>query len=234
MRESDLYLPLKEFLQEQGYSVKGEVKDCDVAAVRDDEPPLIVELKLSLNLDVVAQAVQRLAMTSTVYIGIPPKSAILKRRHKSILKMLRMLGIGLIEINPISKLNAKSPAVKVLLDPGEYQPRESKPRKQRLLKEFLLRVGDPNLGGSENKKGITTAYRQRVLKVARYLQEHGATKAAVIASAISEEKARDIMYKNHYGWFERADKGIYELSPRGERELKEWAEGKASIERKRI
>lgn len=220
MQESDLYPPLKSFLEAQSYTVKGEVNACDVVAIREDEPPLIVELKLKLNLDVVAQAVQRLALTSTVYIGIPPNSAILKRRRKALLKMLRMLGIGLIEISVTKKNNA----VKVLLDPAEYQPRESRPRKQRLLKEFLLRVGDPNLGGSESRKGITTAYRQRAVKIARYLQAQGATKAAVIAAAINEEKTRDIMYKNHYGWFERAGKGFYELSPRGRREIEQWKE----------
>ncbi|MFK7864724.1 MAG: DUF2161 family putative PD-(D/E)XK-type phosphodiesterase [Pseudohongiellaceae bacterium] len=223
MQESDLYLPLKAFLETQGYTVKGEVKDCDVVAIRGEESPLIVELKLSLNLDVVAQAVQRLSMTPTVYIGIPPKTPILKRRKKSILKMLRLLGLGLIEIG--QKPQPDSSTVKVLLDPSEYQPRESKPRKQRLLKEFLLRVGDPNLGGLSNNKGITTAYRQRAVKVARYLKTHGATKASVIATALEDKNARDIMYKNHYGWFERSGKGIYELSPRGAREIETWSEG---------
>ena len=52
MKESDLYLPLKRFLEGQGYEVKGEVLDCDVMAVRGDEEPLLVELKLSLNLSV--------------------------------------------------------------------------------------------------------------------------------------------------------------------------------------
>ena len=61
MKESDLYLPLKRFLESQHYEVKGEVNDCDVLAVRGDEVPVVVELKLTLNLDVVLQAVGRLA-----------------------------------------------------------------------------------------------------------------------------------------------------------------------------
>ena len=51
MKESDLYLPLKQFLEAQGYEVKGEVKDCDVLAVHKDNPdeePLIVEFKMSI------------------------------------------------------------------------------------------------------------------------------------------------------------------------------------------
>ena len=46
MKESDLYLPLKRFLESQNYEVKGEVQDCDVVAMRAKEAPVIVELKL--------------------------------------------------------------------------------------------------------------------------------------------------------------------------------------------
>jgi hypothetical protein len=53
MKESDLYLPLKRFLESQNYEVKGEVQNCDALAVRGKEAPVVVELKLSLNLDVV-------------------------------------------------------------------------------------------------------------------------------------------------------------------------------------
>ena len=71
MKESDLYLPLKRFLESQHYEVKGEVQDCDVLAVRGREAPVVVELKLSLNLEVILQAVERLALTSKVYIAFP-------------------------------------------------------------------------------------------------------------------------------------------------------------------
>ena len=47
MKEPDLYLPLKKFLVAQGYEVKGEIQDCDVTAVRGEEAPVLVELKLS-------------------------------------------------------------------------------------------------------------------------------------------------------------------------------------------
>ncbi len=43
--ESDLYAPVKALLEGQGYVVKGEVRGCDVVAVRGEEPPVIVELK---------------------------------------------------------------------------------------------------------------------------------------------------------------------------------------------
>ena len=220
MRESDLYLPLKRFLESQNYEVKGEVQDCDVLAVRGEEAPIVVELKLSLSLNVVLQAVERLSLTTKVYIGIPARCGILKRRRKPIIKLLRMLGLGLMAIDPDSRAGS----VEVLLDPGEYKPRKSKHRQERLLGEFVKRVGDPNLGGTEGRKGIVTAYRQRALAIGRFLQENGPTKASRVAKTLRETKARDILYRDVYGWFERESLGVYMLTPRGEQEIPHWEE----------
>ncbi len=44
LRETDLYPPIKAFLEGQGYGVKAEVGTCDVFAVRGDEDQVIVEL----------------------------------------------------------------------------------------------------------------------------------------------------------------------------------------------
>ncbi len=218
MKESDLYLPLKRFLESQNYEVKGEVQDCDVLAVRGDESPLVVELKLSFNLNVILQAVERISLTPKVYIGIPRQCAILKRRRRQVIKLLRMLGLGLIVIDP----KLKTGSVDVLIDPGAYKPRESKHRQERLLSEFMRRVGDPNLGGTEKRKGIMTAYRQRSIAIGWFLREHGPTKASDVAQTLGEPKARDILYRDVYGWFDRASRGVYMLSPRGKKEIPNW------------
>ncbi len=218
MKESDLYLPLKRFLESQNYEVKGEVQDCDVLAIRGKETPVVIELKLSLNLNVVLQAVERLSLTDKVYIGVPKKCKILKNRRRHIIKLLRMLGLGLVMID-VDKVKGN---VNVILDPGEYRPRKSKHRQERLLGEFERRVGDPNLGGTEKRKGIMTAYRQQALVIARFLQKQGPTKASTIAQTLQEPKARDILYKDVYGWFDRVSRGVYELSPRGNQEITLW------------
>ena len=220
MKESDLYMPLKKFLESQDYKVKGEVQNCDVLAVRGRETPVVVELKLSLNLNVILQAVERLSLTPKVYVGIPKQCKTLNRQRKHIIKLLRMLGIGLVVID----LLRNTGCVEVLIDPGEYKPRRSKHRRERLLGEFVKRVGDPNLGGSGMRKGVMTAYRQRALAIGGYLQVHGATKASEIARILVEPKARDILYRNVYGWFERVSLGVYELSPRGKKEIPLWSE----------
>ena len=214
MKESDLYLPLKQFLEIQNYDVKGEVHNCDVLAVRDTEAPVVVELKLSLNLDVVLQCVDRLSLTPKVYIGVPKQCKSLNRRRKPLFKLLKMLGLGLLVIDPKKERNN----VEVLIDPAEYKPRKSKHRQERLLGEFASRVGDPNLGGIEKKNGTITAYRQKALAIALFLHQQGPTKAANIAQSLKEPKARNILYSNVYGWFDRVSLGVYDLSPRGKRE----------------
>ncbi len=232
MKESDLYLPLKQFLEDQGYIVKGEVKDCDVMAVHnnhgDEEPenePIIVEFKLSINLSVILQAVDRLSLSSRVYIGLPKqyKLASNRKRKRKIIKLLKMLGLGLIIIDP----TIKTGSVDVLVDPKEYNPRKSKAKLQSHLGEFHKRIGDPNLGGSSTMKGRVTAYRQRSLAIGYYLKDNGATKASIVAEQIQEPKARDILYKNYYGWFVKESRGVYKITSLGIKDIAEWQKYKA-------
>mgnify|MGYP002639157874 FL=1 len=218
MQEVDLYPPLKSYLEGQGYEVKGEILNCDVVAFRPEDPPIIIELKLSLNMSILLQAVDRIKISDTVYIGVPNGLVVLKKRCKQIIKLMRMLGLGLIVIDPRAKIGG----VDVLCDPGEYKPRQIKKQTQRLLKEFQERVGDPNQGGTSMKRGLMTAYRQKVLAIATYLMTHGETKASIIAKSLEEPKTRAILYDNVYGWFDRLGKGVYTLSPKGFSELPDW------------
>ena len=47
MAESDLYKPIKVFLEKQGYEVKGEVRGCDVVAVKDGALEMIEAVNAS-------------------------------------------------------------------------------------------------------------------------------------------------------------------------------------------
>ncbi len=218
IREADLYRPVKKFLTSQGYNVKGEVEHCDVIGVRDSGSLVVVELKLSINLTVILQAIDRLQISHIVYVGVPKEISVLRHRRRQIVKLFRMLGLGLMIIDSSSPIGD----VDILCDPGPYRPRQVKQRVERLLGEFMHRVGDPNPGGSSMRRGVMTAYRQKALAIAKYLQEHGETKAAVIARSLTEPKTRVILYNDVYGWFDRLGKGIYTLSPRGEAELPKW------------
>ncbi|MFZ1814157.1 MAG: DUF2161 family putative PD-(D/E)XK-type phosphodiesterase [Rhizobiaceae bacterium] len=207
MRESDLYLPVKEMLESQGYTVKGEIGSADIAAVRGDEPPLIVELKTGFTLGLVHQAIERRKISDTVYVAVPEWNGRAGwKAFRRNLTLCRLLGIGAITV--------RDGKAQVHLDPGPYQPRKSKPRTHRLLGEFHKRVGDPNLGGT-NRTSIVTAYRQDALRCLDFLHENGPCKAAQVSDATGVKRARTIMADDHYGWFERVERGIYQVTPKG-------------------
>ncbi len=206
MRETDLYEPIKRFLEKLGYEVKAEIGAADVVAVRGDEPPVVVELKTGFSLSLFHQAIERQALTDLVYIAVPTgKGRGFGQSLKRNQKLCRRLGLGLITVR------LRDRRVVVHLDPGPYQPRQSKHRKARLLGEFFKRVGDPNVGGATRVK-LVTAYRQDALRCARYLSLNGATKAALVAKGSGVDNARQIMADNHYGWFARISTGIYALN----------------------
>ena len=180
------------------------------------QPPTIIELKLSLNLEVILQAVGRLILSPVVFIGVPNFcGAIKKAKRKRILKLLKMLGIGLVAINP------KRKTVEIVVGPTSCQPRQSKPRQQRLIDEFEARAGDSNLGGASTKAGRMTAYKQQAIEIAHYLSTHGATKASDIAKILKAPKSRAIVYYSHYGWFQNVSRGVYDLSDFGKTLLNE-------------
>ena len=225
LRETDLYPPVKEFLESQGYSVKSEVSNCDVVAVRGDEEPVVVELKTTFTLPLVFQGLRRQSMTDLVYVAFAvhkggSRTSVWHRHYRDIRKLCRMLGLGLMTIR-MDK--SKIPWVEVHLDPAPYQPRKNKRRRGALLREFQHRVGDPNQGGS-SKRPIVTAYRQDALRCAWFLQQHGPSKAALIKTETGVHLAPRILQRDVYGWFQRIERGIYDLTPVGEAALGAYAD----------
>ncbi|UWR23138.1 DUF2161 domain-containing phosphodiesterase [Sulfitobacter sp. S190] len=208
-RETDLYGPVKSFLEDQGYVVKSEVGAADVVAVRGAEPPVVVELKLGFSLALFHQCIDRLKVSDDVYMAVARQPG--KRFHKSLkanVAMARRLGLGVIAVRLEDGL------VEVHADPGPYAPRKNARKQQRLLREFARRQGDPNDGG-QTRAGLVTAYRQDALKLAVYLFEVGAVKGADVARETGVARATTMMRDNHYGWFEKVEKGVYGLSPAG-------------------
>ncbi|MEO0379216.1 MAG: DUF2161 domain-containing phosphodiesterase [Pseudomonadota bacterium] len=209
LRETDLYPPVKAFLEGQGYVVKSEVGAADVVAVRGGEPPVIVELKLGFSLILVHQCLARLTVTDDVYMAVARgKGKRFQRAVKDMTRLCRRLGLGLLTVRLSDDL------VQVHCDPGPYAPRKNTRKQGELLKEFAGRVGDPNDGG-QMRVGLITAYRQDALKLALYLFEVGASKGADVARETGVSRATTMMRDDHYGWFEKVEKGIYGLTPKG-------------------
>ncbi len=210
-RETDLYPPVKAYLEGQGYEVKGEVGAVDVMAVRGEEDPVLVELKLGFSLTLLHQGIARQAVSDAVYLAVPHGLKGVKEN----LSLCRRLGLGLMTVR------LRDGYVEVLADPAPYRPRKVPARKTRLLREFARRVGDPNAGGA-TRVGIVTSYRQDALRCATFLEDEGASKGAVVAKGAGVPKATRIMADDHYGWFERVQKGIYMLTPKGVQALADY------------
>ncbi|HGG05090.1 MAG TPA: hypothetical protein ENK28_06490 [Aliiroseovarius sp.] len=210
-RETDLYPPVKAYLEGQGYEVKGEVGAVDVMAVRGDEEPVLVELKLGFSLALLHQGIARQAVSDAVYLAVPHGLKGMKEN----LSLCRRLGLGLMTVR------LRDGYVEVLADPAPYRPRKVPARKTRLLREFARRVGDPNAGGA-TRVGIVTSYRQDALRCATFLEDEGASKGAVVAKGAGVPKATRIMADDHYGWFERVEKGVYMLTPKGVQALADY------------
>lgn len=216
MRETELYAPVKAFLEEQGYEVKAEIKDCDVVAVRDGGEPVIVELKLQLSLALLLQGVDRQGISDHVYVCVPSgKGERWASQVKDVVRLCRRLGLGL--------LSVRNGAVLAHIDPGPYAPRKFKRRRDLLLREFQNRIGDPNTGG-QTKRKIITAYRQDALRIAMHLSEVGTVKPSVARDVLGVPKAAAILQADHYGWFERVERGVYGLRPHGVEALETYAD----------
>lgn len=209
--ESDLYAPVKALLEGQGYVVKGEVRGCDVVGVRGEEPPMIVELKRTFGLSLVLQGVDRLALSDRVYLAVGqwPK------QMRNVKKLCRRLGLGLLVV--------AGARADIVLDPLPYKPRGNKRKAGRLLGEHRSRVGDPNLGGTAMRAPLMTAYRQEALRCAALLASNGPMKLAAVRVAAEAPRAASILRDDFYGWFERVERGVYTLSPAGQRGLEMFA-----------
>jgi hypothetical protein len=221
--ETNLYAPVKRYLERLGFDVKGEVCGCDLVALKDGEPVAVVvaELKLTFTLDLVLQAVDRLSLADEVWLAVAASKRGRGRDGDArVKKLCRLLGVGLLAVFAKGR-------VEVLAEPGPYRMRTNTRRRSRLLLEHTKRRGDPATGGS-TRRPILTAYRQQALDVARALAEGDKRPRDLKAECPDAAK---ILQRNVYGWFERAERGVYTLTPAGAAALLRWAraEGDAAV-----
>ncbi|KKB79718.1 hypothetical protein VW35_04175 [Devosia soli] len=207
MPETDLYLPLKRFLEERGFAVKGEVNGCDLLGVREGEPPVLVicEMKLSFNLELVLQGVDRAAACDEVWLAAAlSRSGKGRERDARYRNLCRRLGFGLLGVSA-------SGSVEVIVAPFAATPRRDTRRRSRLLEEHRRRVGDPNRGGG-SRQPIMTAYRQDCITCAKAMLEQPQSPKQLKTLV---GRAPAILRRNVYGWFVRESRGVYGLSELG-------------------
>ncbi|QNO15568.1 hypothetical protein HYG86_12705 [Alkalicella caledoniensis] len=208
-KETDLYLPIKAFLEGKGYTVKSEIKGCDIVASIDDDL-VVIELKKGFTLDLVLQGVERKSITDYVYLAIPRPKSIKGNRWRKIVKLCRMLSLGLI----IVAFKDTETFVEVAVEPGKYTPQINKKKQANVSKEFNGRITDFNLGGS-TKTPILTAYKENALIISLFLKERGPTQLKDIKAETGIEKAGQILGSNVYNWYKRVKTGVYDITDKG-------------------
>jgi hypothetical protein len=180
---------------------------------------VIGELKLSFNLELILQAVDRASSSDEVWIAARLSARGNGRESDARFRNLcRRLGFGMLGVSP-------SGEVSIIVAPISPMPRKDARRRSQLIGEHRKRVGDPAVGGG-SRQPIMTAYRQRALAC-----------AAAIANGVSRPRdlkpiaadAPSILRRDVYGWFKREVRGVYALTEDGKKALVRWPQAICSI-----
>ncbi|PKM68052.1 MAG: hypothetical protein CVU95_05240 [Firmicutes bacterium HGW-Firmicutes-2] len=220
MEEKDLYLPIKAFFQSQSYDVFGEVKDIDVVAKSGDNI-VAIELKTSLNLELILQGSKRQRLTDDVFLAVPKPTGRMQRgkSYKDKLYLVKRLGLGLIYVDTFLKPNK----VIVVFEPSLLDIKRSqqryKKKRETLFKEIEARHMDYNIGGSRGK--IITAYKEASLRILKTLEDGQPHSTKDIRHMSGVKKSTTILYSNHHGWYDKVERAVYCISPYGEKALLE-------------
>lgn len=209
--ETDLYEPIRAFLESEGYQVQAEIKNCDVYAVKDGET-IIVELKKAFNLKLVYQGIDRQSVTENVYLAIPrPTKGQNEKSWKDMLRLLKRLELGLLTV----ALDSPTKNVDVILEPSDSMVRKNRKKQERLQAEAENRqVTDSNVGGMTRRK-VMTAYREKAIELCCILEKNETITCEQLRQMGKDKKYEDILRRNVNHWFERVKKGEYALSAEG-------------------
>ncbi|MFH1422158.1 MAG: DUF2161 family putative PD-(D/E)XK-type phosphodiesterase [Planctomycetota bacterium] len=214
LAETDLYPPVYNYLIAQGYTVRSEVNNCDITAVKG-EKLVIVELKRRFDTSLLIQAARRQRITDSVYVALPfPEEGIWTKRWIGIKHLLRRIEVGLILIS----FKKKKAILEILFHPLPFDRKKRKSHKKAILEEMDNRSGDFNRGGSVGTE-LMTAYRENVIHVACALDKFGCLKPRELRTLGTGPKTYSILRNDFYGWFECIARGVYRLKPQGKRAL---------------
>lgn len=254
MPETDLYHPIRAFLETNGYTVRSEVKDCDMVAIKGDDL-LIIELKQRFGMDLLVQATQRQRASDSVYVALP-RSALPRgrKRWSHIRHLLRRLELGLILVDlerrvPVSAgangdgANGEAPKAKCLkskvcmeapvrmqapvsveFHPLPFARRKNAKGRRAILHEVASRSGEYNRGGATSRERRVTAYRENAIQIAVILDAQGPLSPKRLRDLGTGPKTLSILHSNFYDWFDHVNRGLYALRPSGKAALATYPE----------
>ena len=211
--ETDLYSPVKTWLEKARLQLRARSAGCDVVALRAGEKDalVVVELKTAFNLDLVPQAVDRMAACDEVWVAVPAsrggrgRSATgastncaggRRRPHDRFADGLRRTDRRAGTVEAARRQQAPFP------HHGGASPSPGRSRAR----------------GSTRTK-IMTAYRQQALACAAAMIECPRRPRDL---KLEFPDAPKILQGNVYGWFSASERGIYGLTPAGRAALETW------------
>jgi hypothetical protein len=176
-------------------------------------------LKLSFNLELILQGVERAGACDEVWLAARLSARGKGRESDARYRNLcRRLGFGMLGVTDRGD-------VEVLVAPATVNPRRNPKKRSRLVTEHRRRRGDPVAGGT-SRMPIMTAYRQQALSCAA-------------AMVVGPRRVRDlrpenpdagkILLHNVYGWFDRVERGTYALTDAGHAALKRWPQHPSQV-----
>ena len=209
-KESDMYEPIRNLLADQGFTVRGEVKGCDIAAVKE-EALWVIEMKLTANITLIYQAMARQTATDWVFIAIPrPKGA--RGAFAKLKKLVKKLQLGLITV----ALDSPIKYAEIVIFPTGKDDKKNK--KTAVVKREIAGRSVDTTGGT-TKLPINTAFRERCVRIACLLEARGALSPKELVNMGCGKDTSSILYSNMLGWFKRVSRGLYELSVIGHQYL---------------
>lgn len=214
IKEEDLYHPIRQFLEHNGYTVHAEVENCDITACKGDEL-VIIELKRSFSLKLVYQAIDRQKMSDSVYVAIPVLTeSEYPKNIRQISRLLKRLEVGLILVHFLKTRQR----VEILFHPDTCERRHSAIRRRAIIRESANRVMELNTGGQVARKRLTL-YRQQAIEIAVCLSMLDSASPSELIKLGCAAKTQSILSKNFYGWFQRIQRGRYALHTNGREAL---------------
>lgn len=217
--EQDLFAPIKDYFEKQGYHGDGEVGGIDLY-LQKDGISVAVELKINLDFKVIQQAALRQKIADTVFIAIYRPAGLYSRTFQNKIYLLKRLGIGLLVVGKrLQEVELITPPIVTEL--SSFQKRSHK-KKEAIAGEFQKRKLKVNAGGVSKKK-LITGYREDALMVLDALFLLGGTaKTSQIRKLSGIEKTQQILYNDYYDWFRGISRGIYEMTDTGRAAMLEF------------
>lgn len=211
--EQELFHPIKQYFLDLGYVVKGEIKGIDIMMQYNNQI-IGIELKNTVSLKLMYQAIDRQKVCDRVYVGIPVEAVKShKKQMKSFIGLCKRLNIGILQVG--------NNQVTCLLEVDENIKKVNKNyhKAKRIRKEFNERKNDLNLGGTKGR--IFTRYKEKMVLIANLMALEGLYSIKDLKDKTGIYDVSNILNKNYYHWFERFERGKYRLTEIGNKERTE-------------